>query len=408
MTEVVASSAKLSSGQFGDLISEVQSGFASGQRAPENGIVQLRMNNVTTDGVLDWSNYIRVPTSGSQLEKYQLRPGDILFNSTNSPELVGKTTIFDSFKEPVVFSNHFLRLRVKQKEADPWYLAWWLNSQWQKRTFENLATSWVNQASVRRDDLLALRISYPPLPEQQRIAAILAKADRLRRLRHYALDLGESYLQSVFLEMFGDPVTNPKKWIITNIESLGNVQGGLQVSSKRSSLPYQAPYLRVANVYRDRLDLTEIKLLKLTASELERIQLQKNDILIVEGHGNEEEIGRAAIWNGLVKGCVHQNHLIRVRINPDIASEVFICRYINSKAGRRYFTTSSNTTSGLNTISTGIVKDCPVVMPPLSLQQKFAQIVHKHERLRDQQREAARQAEHLFQTLLHRAFTGDL
>ncbi|MBE9125021.1 MULTISPECIES: restriction endonuclease subunit S [unclassified Coleofasciculus] len=73
-----------------------------------------------------------------------------------------------------------------------------------------------------------------------------------------------------------------------------------------------------------------------------------------------------------------------------------------------YLQSSSNTTSGLNTISTGIVKQCIVPIPPLPLQEKFARIVQKFERLRTQQREAERQAEYLFQTLLHRAFRGEL
>jgi type I restriction enzyme S subunit len=141
-----------------------------------------------------------------------------------------------------------------------------------------------------------------------------------------------------------------------------------------------------------------------TQDEFERIQLKKGDVLIVEGHGNINEIGRSAIWDGSVPNCVHQNHLIRVRVNEKLINNIYLDRYINSSFGRNFFTESSNTTSGLNTISTGTVKRLPVALPPLPLQQKFAQIVQKYERLRAQQRESERQGEHLFQSLLHRAF----
>ena len=71
-----------------------------------------------------------------------------------------------------------------------------------------------------------LLIPLPPLPEQQRIAAILARADRLRRLRRYALELSEGYLQAVFVEMFGDPVRNPMGWQRAKVADLGEVQTG--------------------------------------------------------------------------------------------------------------------------------------------------------------------------------------
>ena len=191
------------------------------------------MNNVTTDGSLNWSSYLRVPTSQKQIEKYQLRPGDILFNNTNSPELVGKTAVFRDFGEPVVFSNHFVRLRVDEKRVDPQYLAAWFTKQWKNKVFENLCTQWVNQAAVRKEDLLELKLPLPPLTEQKRIASLLARADRLRRLRRTAHDLGDALIQSVFLEMFGDPKTNPNKWKKAKLgDVITSVQDGPHVRSR--------------------------------------------------------------------------------------------------------------------------------------------------------------------------------
>jgi len=85
-------------------------------------------------------------------------------------------------------------------------------------------------------------------------------------------------------------------------------------------------------------------------------------------------------------------------------NNVYLSHYINSPSGQQYFQSTSNTTSGLNTTTTNTVRELDVPLPPLRLQKQFARVVTKFERLRIQQREAARQAEHLFQTLLHRAF----
>lgn len=92
--------------RLGELIREAQLGFASGKRDP-GGVVQLRMNNVTNRGRLDWSSTIRVPADSEIIAIYRLEPGDVLFNNTNSTDLVGKTALFEGHTEPVVFSNHF-------------------------------------------------------------------------------------------------------------------------------------------------------------------------------------------------------------------------------------------------------------------------------------------------------------
>lgn len=258
---------------------------------------------------------------------------------------------------------------------------------------------------VSRDVLENLALPLPSLNEQQRIAGQLEQADRLRCTRRYALELSDSFLPAAFLELFGDPVRNTKGWPVEVVSDVGEVQGGLQLSQRRNELPLKKPYLRVANVQRGYLDLSEIKEIGLTASEFERTRLQRGDLLLVEGNGNPTEVGRAAMWDGSIPECVHQNHLIRVRCQPTKLLSKFLLAQINSKRGLDYFLCHGRTTSGLVTISTGLVNDFPALVPPLPLQQKFAALVKRHEHLRATQREALRQAEHLFQTLLHKAFS---
>jgi type I restriction enzyme S subunit len=164
-------------------------------------------------------------------------------------------------------------------------------------------------------------ISVPPIAEQRRIAAILDKADAIRRKRKQAIQYTEELLRATFLDMFGDPVTNPKGWDVVKLGAISKIQGGLQVTSKRKNLPIEAPYLRVANVYRDRLVIDEIKTIRVTSEELRRTILDVGDLLIVEGHGNNQEIGRSSVWDGSIKSCTHQNHLIRVRLDDSKAEQ---------------------------------------------------------------------------------------
>ena len=97
----------------------------------------------------------------------------------------------------------------------------------------------------------------------------------------------------------------------------------------------ERPYLRVANVHRSRLDLSEIKYIRLTPPEYARTNLMRGDLLLVEGLGNPSEIGRAAVWDGSIEGCVHQNHLIRARCHLTHLTSAFTCEYLNSLSGRQ-------------------------------------------------------------------------
>jgi type I restriction enzyme, S subunit len=320
----------------------------------------------------------------------------------------GKCSIAKNLKNDIGFgSTEFHVLRTSNLVIPKW-IFYYLRQEKIRQKAERNMTGSAGQKRVPTRFLADLDIPLPPLEEQKRIAQIAGKCDRLRRTRRYTQQLSDTYLQSVFLEMFGNLLKNSKGWDILPIEEMSEVQGGLQVSQKRNQYDLKIPYLRVANVYRNYLNLSEIKEIGLTENELRRTVLQENDILIVEGHGNSNEIGRASVWNTAIKECVHQNHLIRVRAQIKIVNSTYLCFFINSVAGQKYFQDASNTTSGLNTISTGIVNDCPVLVPPIALQEKFAQIVQRFERLRAQQRESDRQAEHLFQTVLHRAFRGEL
>ena len=162
--------------QLEDLISDVKNGFASGKR-DEKGIVQVRMNNITTDGRLVLNFYLKVPTP-ENIDVWLLKPNDFLFNNTNSIDLVGKSAIFKGASFPCTFSNHFTRIRFKESLVLP---EWILNHfiiQWQKGYFKSVAIRHVGQAAVHTEYLLKLKISLPPLDEQKKIVGILSTTNR--------------------------------------------------------------------------------------------------------------------------------------------------------------------------------------------------------------------------------------
>ncbi|MCB1776153.1 MAG: restriction endonuclease subunit S [Candidatus Competibacteraceae bacterium] len=261
---------------------------------------------------------------------------------------------------------------------------------------------------ITQEELYKLEIALPPLNDQIRIAHLLGKVEGLIAQRKQHLQQLDDLLKSVFLEMFGDPVRNERGWDIHPLGSIGDVQGGLQVTTKRNDYEMDAPYLRVANVYRDRLNLSEIKRIGVTPAELNRVRLKTGDLLIVEGHGNPEEVGRSAVWDGSIENCVHQNHLIRVRVDLSQMTPLYASFFINSPGGRQQMFRSGKTTSGLNTISSKNVKETMVAVPPLGFQNEFGAIVEKVEALKSRYQQSLTDLESLYGALSQQAFKGEL
>ena len=305
----------------------------------------------------------------------------------------------------ICISQDFTGLLPDKTSLNEWFLFYYLVTK-QPYFTENQRGATIQ--GIPREIVANLAIPLPPLPEQQRIAAILTKADRLRRLRRYALDLGESYLQSVFLAMFGNLTTNPKGWHFSLLGDLSDLASGVTKGQKfNGKATSQVPYLRVANVQDGYLDLSEIKTIEALPADVEALRLQVGDILMTEG-GDFDKLGRGAIWKGEIPNCIHQNHIFRVRFDGNIVMPEYFANLLLTQHAKEYFLRASKQTTNLATINMTQLKQLPVALPPLPLQQKFTQVVHKYERVHAQQREAVRQAEQLFQTLLQRAFAGAL
>jgi type I restriction enzyme, S subunit len=366
----------------------------------------LRVANVHRDS-LDLSAIKTIRITEAELSRTRLIAGDLLLveGHGNRDEL-GRVAIWDGSLADCTHQNHLIRVRVDRQLADPAYVSRFLNSEGGRSQLLRMGKTTSGLNTISTSQVADLRLRLPPLPEQRRIAAILDEADALRRKRREALALLDDLLRATFLDMFGDPVTNPRGWKAMLLNDLADVQGGLQVTAQRAE-PLEVPYLRVANVYRDRLDLREIKTIRVTPAERERVRLQHGDVLVVEGHGNPDEVGRSAVWDR-AEEMLHQNHLIRVRANRARLDSVYLSAFLNSQGGRRQMVRAEKTTSGLNTISTSNIKAMTVHLPPLQLQRQWSDFVRA---CSTEGRRAEGHLAHvdaLFFALLHCAFAGSI
>jgi len=289
--------------------------------------------------------------------------------------------------------------------VDDRYLLHFLRSPRVRADGERRMTGSAGQRRVPITFLEALEVPLPPLPEQRRIAAILDQADALRAKRENARTKLTELLDARFAELLARWIGDSH--IIRPLGSVADVQGGITVNRRRAELAREAPYLRVANIFRGAVDLTEVKSIGVTDAEVERVGVMKGDLLVVEGHGNAGEVGRAAMWRGEDRTIVHQNHLIRIRFGDGVRP-AFVEHYLNSPIGRKYITRIVKTTSGLNTLNIGNVRAFPILVPPIVAQEEFESFENGVHEQRAWMTQQAATLETLFASLQHRAFRAEL
>jgi len=203
----------------------------------------------------------------------------------------------------------------------------------------------------------------------------------------------------------------PKEWIWANLGEIGNVSGGLTKNSKRNNYPLKMPYLRVANVYAGELRLDEVKEIGLGENELDRVLLNPGDLLVVEGNGSSDQIGRVALWDGRISPCVHQNHIIKIRFNPTGIGK-FVLYWLLSISGREQINKVASSTSGLYTLSISKVASLLAPLPPFLEQEKIVDEIEYRLSIVDKEHNIIDKniliTDYIRQSILKRAFDGRL
>ncbi|HRT70908.1 MAG TPA: restriction endonuclease subunit S [Syntrophales bacterium] len=170
--------------RLGEVASEIQSGFAFRKKgALEGDILHIRPYNIGDDGELKIDQQFLIPSTVLPDNWSPLRPGDVLFNNTNSVELVGKTALVRT-ELRAAFSNHINRIRTRQDLCDGAWLAFALNKLWHQGLFAQGCNKWIGQAGYNTEMLRETSIPLPPLGEQRRIVALLEQVqEKIRSLK---------------------------------------------------------------------------------------------------------------------------------------------------------------------------------------------------------------------------------
>lgn len=207
------------------------------------------------------------------------------------------------------------------------------------------------ERDAQREFEAALGLTPPPnLPKRP---FQIARFRDLERWSH------EGILQTALL---GDAPPE-SKFEIVQLGDIATVSYGLQKCPGNRPGKHTRPYLRVANVQRGYLDLSEIKTINVPDEQMSAYRLAADDVLFVEGNGSRKELGRVALWTDEIPACVHQNHIIKARLDKTRACPEFIAEWFNTEVGRMHFFRNAKTTSGLGTINSNEVRSAPVPLP---------------------------------------------
>lgn len=248
-------------------------------------------------------------------------------------------------------------------------------------------------------DLRQIEIEIPTAQHQKSIVAQLDGIFSLLSLRKQQLAKLDELVKSRFVEMFGG-----KDYPMVCLSDVADISSGLTKNANRPSFPVKMPYLRVANVFFNRLDLSDVQEIGLQEKEVEKTLLMKDDLLFVEGNGSPEQIGRVALWNGSIAPISHQNHIIKARFSSSLIIPGFAMYYFMLPAGREQILESAVSTSGLYTLSVGKISNFKLPMPPKDEQEAFMTIVAQVDKSKLAVQQSIDQLETLKKSLMQKYF----
>ncbi len=188
-----------------DIAEEIKAGFASGKSGVDTeGVPHIRPMNVTEMGQFTWDGLKRISEDEFRgKEDYALGPGDVLFNNTNSKELVGKTCLITEDIRGG-YSNHMTRIRVARERCDARFLAVSLHAAWRSGKFLERANKWIGQAGINAKSLGEFQIPLPPLATQQAIVAEIEAEQALVAANRELIARFEKKIQATLARVWGE------------------------------------------------------------------------------------------------------------------------------------------------------------------------------------------------------------
>ena len=331
--------------------------------------------------------------------------GDLLFAKITPCMENGKGGVATGLVNAVGFGSSEFHVLRPLEGVDTRYLHQFLQAPQLRAAAEEVMTGSAGQKRVPKDFFKNCMIPLPSLAEQKRIAGILDEADRVRKKTQALIDKYDELAQSLFLDMFGDPVTNPKKLEVGTIGQLAaEVKYG--TSSKASEFG-DLPYLRMNNItYSGHMDLGSLKFIDLSDDvPYHKYGTRRGDILFNRTN-SRELVGKTGLVRSDEK-MILAGYLIRVRLSKGVVPE-YVWSWMNSQWVKTHLRNLCRGIVGQANINAQELKSIPIPIAPFELQSEFKDKLTEIESQKDQALMQLREGKTLFNALLQKAFNGEL
>jgi type I restriction enzyme S subunit len=262
--------------------------------------------------------------------------------------------------------------------------------------------------SLQLSKISRLEVPVPSIKTQLRIISSLERSDNLIKLRQEANQLTNNIIQSVFLKMFGAPISNPKHWPETSLGEVltENPENGL--FKKKEFYGRGVPIVWVESLFdRNILELEGLRLIDANKKEIEKYRLKYGDMLLCRSSLLVEGVGKMVVVEDAQDTLLFESHVMRLRVDTRKLLPHYVVGFYNSEPGRNLVLEKARIAT-MTTINQPDVESLKIFLPPLELQHKFVEVLHKTHSLVQYQKESTQEINELFHSLVQRAFTGRL
>lgn len=360
--------------KLGDCFSYIKNGANIKQKKDADGFPITRIETLS-GGVF---NRDRMGYAGihdlSKYADYVLESKDLLMSHINSKTYIGRTVEYKgNNEETIIHGMNLLRLKAIHELIDSTFFAYYTQSGDFKSKIARIRKDAVNQSSFAISDLKRFDIPLPPKSTQLAIVAELDKINELIRLKKEQLKDFDNLAQSLFYEMFGDPVENEKGWEVKKLGEIAKSTIGLTYKPENVTEELSGTIvLRSSNIQNSILDFNDIVRVNVPIKEDKMVN--DGDILMCSRNGSFRLVGKVALIKGLKERMSYGAFMtiIRSQYNP------YLFEYFKTPAFRQYLITGKTTT--VNQITVKMLNNLTLPLPPLSLQHLFAQRIEQIER----------------------------
>lgn len=325
--------------------------------------------------------------------------GTIVFAKSGMSATLGRVY---RLRRPCYVVSHLATL-IATGKIDGDFLLRWLEANPPSRLIANEA-----YPSIKTSEVQTVRIPLPELAEQRRIAAILEKADTIRKKRREAIKLTDDLLRSVFHEMFGDLATNRKGWETLPLGDLieDGPTNGLYVPS--SDYGSGTPILRIDGFYDGRLvEGYAFKRVRIDQRTIERFRLRNNSV-VLNRVNSREYVGKAASIDTLTEPTVFESNMMNFTVNPDRLMVPFLVEQLGKPFVRHQIAQARKDAVNQSSVNQSDISALLIRVPPLALQQRFVRLFRTMDAVKEKLSRQLQESEQLFAVLSSHAFSGQL